>query len=136
MRRIVLIGGHADVGVLSGGGSSQVRSVGGAPVEIPLKSGAAASFARITWHASSPLKALRAALPQAEITYVDGRDPAAAAAAARNADLAIVFATQWQTEAMDAPTLALPDHQDATDRCGRGIATGARWSCSRPAARY
>jgi beta-glucosidase len=41
----VLIGGHADVGVLSGGGSSQVRSVGGAPVEIPLTSGAAASFA-------------------------------------------------------------------------------------------
>ena len=39
--RIVLIGGHADVGVLSGGGSSQVRSVGGAPVEIPLTSGAA-----------------------------------------------------------------------------------------------
>src|SRR3546814_16396510 len=30
-KRIVLIGGHADVGVLSGGGSSQVRSVGGAP---------------------------------------------------------------------------------------------------------
>ena len=114
VRRIVLIGGHADVGVLSGGGSSQVRSVGGAPVEMPLKSGAAASFARMTWHASSPLKALRAALPQAEISYVDGLDPAAAAAAARNADLAIVFATQWQTEAMDAPTLALPDHQDAT----------------------
>ncbi|QYE35420.1 beta-glucosidase [Polymorphobacter sp. PAMC 29334] len=112
-RRIVLIGGHADVGVLSGGGSSQVRSVGGAPVEIPLKSGAAASFARVTWHASSPLLALRAALPGATITYVDGNDPAAAAAAARDADLAIVFATQWQTEAVDAKTLALPDKQDA-----------------------
>ena len=49
-RKIVLIGAHADVGVLSGGGSSQVRSVGGVPVEIPLTSGAAASFARITWH--------------------------------------------------------------------------------------
>lgn len=112
-RRIVLIGGHADVGVLSGGGSSQVRSVGGAPVEIALTSGAAASFARITWHASSPLRALRAALPAASITYVDGSNLAAAAAAARGADLAIVFAVQWQTEAQDAETLALPDAQDA-----------------------
>jgi beta-glucosidase len=112
-RKIVLIGAHADVGVLSGGGSSQVRSVGGAPVEIPLTRGAAASFARVTWHASSPLAALRAALPGATISYVDGSDPAAAATAARDADLAIVFAWQWQTEAQDAETLALPDRQDA-----------------------
>ena len=113
-KRIVLIGAHADVGVLSGGGSSQVRSVGGAPVEIPLKEGAAASFARVTWHASSPLTAIRAMAPQARVTYVDGRDPAAAAKAAREADLAIVFAWQWRTEAQDIETLALPDAQDAT----------------------
>ena len=112
-KRIVLIGAHADVGVLSGGGSSQVRSVGGAPVEIPLTRGEAASFARITWHASSPLRAIRAALPGAEVIYVDGRDPRAAAAAARGADMAIVFAWQWQSEAQDVETLALPDNQDA-----------------------
>ena len=111
-RRIVVIGGRADVGVLSGGGSSQVRSVGGAPVEIPLATGAASSFARITYHASSPLKALRAAMPGATISFVDGRDPAAAAAAARAADLAVVFATQWTTEAQDVADLSLPYHQD------------------------
>ncbi|KXU32130.1 glycosyl hydrolase [Sphingobium sp. 22B] len=112
-RRIVLIGGHADVGVLSGGGSSQVRSVGGAPVEIPLTKGAAASFARMTWHASSPLKAIRALVPQAEVSYVDGGDPRAAAEAARRADLAIVFGWQWQTEAQDPENMRLPDNQDA-----------------------
>ncbi|WEK00121.1 MAG: beta-glucosidase [Candidatus Sphingomonas phytovorans] len=112
-RRIVLIGGHADVGVLSGGGSSQVRSVGGAPIEIPLTSGAAMSFARLTYHASSPLNALRAAMPQAQISFVDGKDAAAAAAAARAADIAIVFGTQWTTEAQDVPNLSLPDGQDA-----------------------
>ncbi len=112
-RRIVLIGGHADVGVLSGGGSSQVRSVGGAPVEIPLTSGAAASFARTTWHASSPLAAIRALAPDAAVTYLDGLDPAAAATAARDADIAIVFATQWTTEAQDVENLTLPDNQDA-----------------------
>jgi beta-glucosidase len=112
VKRIVVIGGHADVGVLSGGGSSQVRSVGGVPIEIPLTSGAAASFARVTWHNSSPLKALQAAMPWAKVTYIDGSDPAAAAAAARDADLAIVFATQWTTEAQDVPDLSLPDGQD------------------------
>ncbi|WP_034159632.1 beta-glucosidase family protein [Sphingomonas sp. ERG5] len=112
-KRIAVIGWGADVGVLSGGGSSQVRSVGGAPIEIPLSSGAASSFARITYHASSPLKAIRAAMPQAKVSFIDGRDVAAAAQAARGADVAIVFATQWTTEAQDVPNLSLPYGQDA-----------------------
>lgn len=112
-RRIVLIGGHADVGVLSGGGSSQVRSVGGVPIEIPLTGGPAASFVRTTWHASSPLNAIRALAPKAQITFVDGSDPAAAAAAARGADMAIVVATQWTTEAEDPEGIALSGNQDA-----------------------
>ena len=112
-KRIVVIGGGADVGVLSGGGSSQVRSVGGAPIEIALSEGAASSFARITYHASSPLAALRKALPGATISFVDGRNLNATVAAAREADMAIVFATQWATEAQDVPNLRLPDHQDA-----------------------
>jgi beta-glucosidase len=112
-KKIVVIGGAADLGVLSGGGSSQVRSVGGVPIEIPLASGAAASFVRITYHSSSPLAALKAALPQAEVTFVDGRNLNATLDAARAADLAIVFATQWTTEAEDVPDIRLPHHQDA-----------------------
>jgi len=112
-KRIVVIGGRADVGVLSGGGSSRVRSVGGAPVEIPLSSGAAASFARITYHAASPLAAIRRLAPRARVTFDEGRDPARAAAAAATADIAIVFATQWTTEAQDVADLSLPYGQDA-----------------------
>lgn len=112
-KRILVIGGHADVGVLSGGGSSQVRSTGGVPIEIPLKSGPAASFARTTWHNSSPMRAVQALNPGAHVSYVDGTDTAAAAAAAKAADLVLVFATQWRTEAEDVTTLALPDNQDA-----------------------
>jgi beta-glucosidase len=112
-RRIAVIGGAADLGVLSGGGSSQVRSVGGAPIEIPLADGPAAAFVRVTYHASSPLSALRRALPDAEIVFVDGRSLNAATEAAAKADLAILFATQWTTEAEDVPDLKLPDHQDA-----------------------
>ena len=112
-KRVVVIGGNADVGVLSGGGSSQVRSVGGAPVETPLAYGGSASFARITYHASSPLAALRKALPGAQVTWMDGRNFNATVDGARGADMAIVFATQWTTEADDVPDLRLPDHQDA-----------------------
>ncbi len=112
-KRVVVIGGNADVGVLSGGGSSQVRSVGGAPVETPLAYGGSASFARITYHASSPLAALRKALPGAQVTWMDGRNFNATVDAARGADMAIVFATQWTSEADDVPDLRLPDHQDA-----------------------
>lgn len=112
IKRVVVIGGHADVGVLSGGGSSQVRSVGGAPVEVPLTSGDAAMFSRMTWHASSPLNAIQSLLPEAQVSYVDGIDATLAAKAAKAADVAIVFATQWQTEGVDVSTLSLPDDQD------------------------
>ncbi len=64
-------------------------------------------------HPSSPLQALRAALPNAQIDYVDGKDRAAAARAAKAADVAIVFATQWATESVDLPDMRLPDNQDA-----------------------
>ena len=112
-RRILVIGGHADIGVLSGGGSSQVRSVGGVALEIPLKGGPASSFSRTTWHSSSPVKAIRALAPTAQVTYLDGTDAAAATRAARDADVVLVFATQWRTEAEDVPDLSLPDGQDA-----------------------
>jgi beta-glucosidase len=42
-----------------------------------------------------------------------GSEPAAAAEAAKGADVAIVFAYQWESEGMDLPDLSLPDNQDA-----------------------
>jgi beta-glucosidase len=111
--RIVLIGGHADVGVLSGGGSSQVRSVGGVPLEMTPPPSEGASIARITYHASSPLLSIRALVPQADVSFLDGMDAAAAARAASAADVAIVFATQWRSEGVDLESLSLTDAQDA-----------------------
>ena len=40
--------------------------------------------------------------------YDSGTDPAAAAAAAKGADVAIVFAYEWESEGMDLPNLSLP----------------------------
>jgi beta-glucosidase len=112
-RRIVMIGGHADIGVLSGGGSSQVRPVGGFALEERQKGGGMASFAKRSYGTSSPLAALRAARPDAEISFLDGTDQAAAATAAKAADLVIVFGEKWSTEGADHKDLSLDYDGDA-----------------------
>jgi beta-glucosidase len=112
-KRIAVIGGHADIGVLSGGGSTQVRPVGGPALELkPDTKGPASQFTRVTYMPSPPLAALRARYPDARIEFRNGADVKAAAEAARNADLAVVFAEEWRTEAEDRPTLHLPGNQD------------------------
>ena len=109
-KRIAVIGGHADKGVLAGGGSSLVYPAGGNAVP---------GIAPTTWpgpvmyYPSAPLDAIRKRAPGATVAYADGADRAAAAALARASDVAIVFATQWTGEGMDMPDLALPDRQDA-----------------------
>ena len=102
-RRIVIIGGHADFGVMSGGGSSQVSAPGYQKFEEPLGTA--------IFYPSSPLKAL-ASRTQAVVSYHDGKDAKAAAKAARDADVVIVFATQWTAEGLDTPDLHLPGKQD------------------------
>jgi beta-glucosidase len=108
-KRIVVIGGHADVGVLSGGGSAQVYAPGGNAVR---GLGPSKWPGPIVYDKSSPLQALQAERRDATVTYDAGTNPAAAAARAKNADVAIVFVTQWTAEALDFP-LSLPDNQDA-----------------------
>jgi beta-glucosidase len=114
VKRIAVIGGHADMGVLSGGGSSQVAPPGGpALVDTLGGEGFFAFMRKAMYMPSAPLKAIRAARPEAEVHFDDGRYPAAAAELARHVDVAIVFATQWMTEGYDAPDLTLPSGQDA-----------------------
>jgi len=108
-KTITVIGGHADKGVLSGGGSSQVYPIGGLAVPDEFPGGFPGPKA---FYPSSPLKGLSARLP-AKITYVDGKDIKAAVKAARGSDIVIVFATQWTGESLDTPDLNLPDGQDA-----------------------
>jgi len=59
------------------------------------------------------LKALRAKLPNTKIDFDSGTEVNSAVSLAKNSDLAIVFAYQWQSEGMDLPSLSLPDNQDA-----------------------
>jgi beta-glucosidase len=113
-RTIAVIGGHADAGVLSGGGSSQVVAPGGAKVSIPMGGeGMMAAFRNQVFHPSPPLAAIRAQAPDARVTFDDGRYLASAVAAAKAADVVVVFGNQWMGEGEDAPDLSLPEGQDA-----------------------
>ena len=112
VRSVVLIGGHADVAVPSGGGSAQVDPPGGSPVPPPPPHDFISAVIRPSWMPSSPLRALTAKMPAAKISYISAEDLAAATAAARAADVAIVFAYQWESEVVDLPTLDLSVDQN------------------------
>ena len=113
-KSIAVIGGFADSGVMSGAGSSQVQGEGGPAITVPLGGeGPFAAFLSQQYHRSSPLKAMKARAPGTKFTYRDGRYLTDAVEAAKRADVAIVFATQWMTEGLDQPDLNLPNGQDA-----------------------
>ncbi len=110
LRSIAVIGPHADVGMISGGGSAQVDPPGGNAI-MPLGQGGTTWQAKI-WFPTSPLKAIQHMAPGAKVRYDPGTDPASAAALAKTADVAIVFVYQWESEGMDLDSLSLPEHQD------------------------
>lgn len=109
LRSVAVIGAHADVGVMSGGGSAQVDAPGGSAIApgSPTKWGEAVYFP------SSPLKYIREHAPGAQVRFDAGTNPTTAADLAAQSDVAIVFADQYMSEGGDAPTLALPNNQDA-----------------------
>ncbi|MBC9032246.1 glycoside hydrolase family 3 C-terminal domain-containing protein [Sphingomonas sp. JC676] len=109
VKSIVVIGGHADKGVLAGSGSSLVYPVGGNAAPGIGPSGWPGP---VMYYPSSPMAAIQRQAPNARVTFIDGSDPAAAAAAAKSADVALVFATQWAGESFDV-SLTLKDGQDA-----------------------
>jgi beta-glucosidase len=111
IKSIAVIGGHADVGMISGGGSAQVDPPGGNAIMPPGKG--KTHWQDHIWFPTSPLKALRAKFPNAKVEFASGQDASSTAALAKNSDVAIVFAHQWLAEGVDLPSLSLSDNQDA-----------------------
>jgi beta-glucosidase len=103
VRSIAIIGKNADMGMISGGGSAQVDPPGSTAPE----------WLSHVWFPTSPLKAVKATAPSANVKFDSGADPAAAAALAKASEVAIVFVHQWISEGMDLPNLSLPDNQEA-----------------------
>jgi beta-glucosidase len=103
VRSIAIIGAHADTGMISGAGSAQVDAPGKPAAEWQAQ----------VWFPTSPLKAIQNRASGVNVRFDSGENPAAAAALAKNSDVAIVFAYQWMSEDMDLPNLSLPDSQNA-----------------------
>ncbi len=106
---ILIVGGHADAGVLSGGGSSQVYPDG----ENAVPGIEPTSWpGPVVYYPSSPMAELVGLRPQARIDYVSGDVPELAAALAAEADVVLVFGTQWSSESIDVE-MKLDGEQDA-----------------------
>jgi beta-glucosidase len=108
LHSIAVIGAHADVGVLSGGGSAQVDAPGGNAINpaAPTKWGEAVYFP------SSPLRYIREHARGVVVQFNAGTNAASAASLAKSVDVAVVFADQYMSEGGDAPSLSLPDNQN------------------------
>jgi beta-glucosidase len=113
VKSIAVIGSHADVGILSGGGSAQVDAPGGNAIDPKPGS---AEWQQPVYFPSAPLKYICEKVPHAKVEYNPGTDPAAAAALAKSSEIAVVFVNQYLTEGRDNATLSLPDNQDALVR--------------------
>jgi beta-glucosidase len=109
VKSIAIIGSHADVGVLSGGGSAQVDAPGGNAAN-PHPGGS--QWGEHIYFPSSPLKEIRKHAPDAKVEFDPGTDNASAARLAAASQIAIVFVNQPMSEGMDAATISLPDNQD------------------------
>ncbi|WP_051537126.1 glycoside hydrolase family 3 C-terminal domain-containing protein [Asaia prunellae] len=108
IKSIAVIGGHADKGVISGGGSPTVLPFGGNA--IPQKG--TGIMSQPVWIPSPPLVFMRRLAPQAAISYTDEDDLKQAQSAARKADAVIIFIAQWSTEGRDRANLSLTEAQN------------------------
>ncbi|HUJ23255.1 MAG TPA: glycoside hydrolase family 3 C-terminal domain-containing protein [Bryobacteraceae bacterium] len=104
---IAVIGSHADIAVLSGGGSAQVYPTGGAALTEGYP--CPPCWAQVIWDPSSPLQAIQAKAPKGTVRFDDGTRAASAASLAASSDVAIVFVSQWASEGMDLPGLNFTD---------------------------
>lgn len=108
-KRLLVVGAHADAGVLAGGGSSSVTPVGS--LRLPGVDFMGIATDKI-YHPSSPLHAIRAESGAAEVDYASGEDVRKVTELAQKADAVIFFAEEWRSEALDAEGLALSDEQN------------------------
>jgi beta-glucosidase len=112
--KIAVIGGHAQVGVPTGCGSSAVLPPGGYAEVIKIGGPGIMGVGRnLFLYPSSPVAELKKLLPNAEIEFDPGMSPAESALMARRSDVVIAFGIKIDSEGFDDPDLSLPWGQDA-----------------------
>lgn len=108
-KKLLVVGAHADHGVLAGGGSSAVTPVGS--LRLPGIDFMGIETQKV-YQPSSPLWAIRAESTAAEVAYASGEDVDEAVEQAKEADAVILFVEEWRSEALDAQGLALSKEQN------------------------
>lgn len=109
-----MVGLYADLGVPSGGGSSQMTRVGGfAKTTVGSEKLPARLFSVRAWGGTSPLAGIKQVFDQSIILFSDGRDAAELQNVATKADVVVVYVEQFATEAEDEPDLVLAEEQNA-----------------------
>ncbi len=96
---------------LDSSGLHRIAVIG--PYATTLFPGASGSSRVIPAASVTPAAGIAARAPGVQVLTDDGSDPAAAAALAASADVAVVIATDNSGENADRPGLALPGNQDA-----------------------
>jgi beta-glucosidase len=113
-KTIAVIGGYGHIGTLVGGGGSSLMLPKGTAMDIQLGGeGSLAVIRNIKLIGPSPVSALKAVWPDANVVFDSGEYPRQAAALARRADLVIVLGMRFESEGYDAPDMSLPNGQDA-----------------------
>jgi beta-glucosidase len=104
---IVVIGSHANIGVLSGGGSAQVWPTGG----WARRDGQPCPpcWAWVIWDPTSMTSAIQAMAPRAAVRFDDGTNLTRASVVAGQNQVVIVVVSQWASEGMDLPSLNFTD---------------------------
>lgn len=106
---IAVIGGHAQVGVVCGSGSSAVTPAGGFKEVTKIGGPGMMGVSRnLHLYGDAPLDVLRELLPNAEIEFDPGMNPAEAALMAKRSDVVVVFAINLMGEGFDSADLNLP----------------------------
>jgi beta-glucosidase len=110
---MAVIGGHSQVGVPTGCGSSTVVPPGGyAEVTRVGGPGPMGALRNLYLLPSVPVDELAKQFAQGKVEFDPGMSPAEAAVMAARADVAIVFGIRVESEGFDNPDLALPWGQD------------------------
>lgn len=118
LARLLVVGAHADHGVLCGGGSSAVTPIGS--LQLPGTSIMGMDVAKVV-QPSSLVTAIKEESAARDVVFVDGADRQQVLDEARKADAVIVFAQEWRSEGLDAVGLVLPDDQDALIEAIAGV---------------
>ena len=104
---------NADQLLPLGSQSSSIAVIGPDGTTSPMTAGGGSGYVNPPYQVS-PLQGIQSAAPKGvTVSSYSGTDPSQAAAAAKAANVAIVFASNYETEGRDLPGITLQNDQDA-----------------------